>query len=114
LIGADRYERTDDRTNERNGHRWRLLTTKAGDVDLAIPKLRRWSFFPSIREPRRRIDQVLYAVVTEAYVHGVSTNEPSPTSRGLPFIRPTATISAPPPRVSTPAQCQTRTLVPTS
>ena len=73
LIGAGRYERTDDRTGERSGHRSRVLTTKAGDVDLAIPKLRRGSFFPSILEPRRRIDQALYAVVMEAYVHGVST-----------------------------------------
>jgi putative transposase len=72
-IGADRYERSEVRTNERNGHRARLLTTKAGDVELAIPKLRKGSFFPSILEPRRRIDQALYAVVMEAYVHGVST-----------------------------------------
>ena len=49
------------------------MTTKAGDVELAIPKLRTGSFFPSILEPRRRIDQALYAVVMEAYVHGVST-----------------------------------------
>ena len=72
-IGAGYYERTETRTNERNGHRPRLLTTKAGDVELAIPKLRRGSFLPSILEPRRRIDQALYAVVMEAYVHGVST-----------------------------------------
>ena len=50
-IGADRYERTEARTNERNGHRGRLLTTKAGDVELAIPKLRGGSFFPSILDP---------------------------------------------------------------
>ena len=50
-----------------------MLSTKAGDVELAIPKLRKGSFFPSILEPRRRIDQALYAVVMEAYVHGVST-----------------------------------------
>jgi transposase-like protein len=73
VIGAGRYERTGDRTGERNGHRPRVLTTKAGDVELAIPKLRRGSFFPSILEPRRRIDVALYAVVMEAYVHGVST-----------------------------------------
>ena len=73
VIGADRYERTATRTTERNGHRSRVLSTKAGDVDLAIPKLRKGSFFPSILEPRRRIDQALYAVVMEAYVHGVST-----------------------------------------
>jgi putative transposase len=58
---------------ERNGHRPRTLTTKAGDLELAIPKLRKGSFFPSILEPRRRIDQALYAVVMEAYVSGVST-----------------------------------------
>jgi len=72
-IGAERYERTSARTNERNGHRPRVLSTKAGDVELSIPKLRKGSFFPSILEPRRRIDQALYAVVMEAYVHGVST-----------------------------------------
>ena len=72
-IGAQRYERTESRTTERNGHRARMLSTKAGDVELAIPKLRKGSFFPSILEPRRRIDQALYAVVMEAYVHGVST-----------------------------------------
>jgi len=50
-----------------------LLATKGGDVELRIPKLRKGSFFPVILEPRRRIDQALYAVVMEAYVHGVST-----------------------------------------
>jgi transposase-like protein len=73
VIGAGLYERTETRRNERNGHRERTLSTKAGDVSLGIPKLRKGSFFPSILEPRRRIDQALYAVVMEAYVHGVST-----------------------------------------
>ena len=50
-----------------------LLATQAGDVQLQIPKLRKGSFFPVILEPRRRIDQALYAVVMEAYVNGVST-----------------------------------------
>ena len=72
-IGAGLYERTEARTNERNGHRPRVVSTKAGDISLGIPKLRKGSFFPSILEPRRRIDQALYAVVMEAYVHGVST-----------------------------------------
>jgi len=72
-IGAARYERTETRANERNGSRPRLVTTQAGDVGLRIPKLRKGSFFPAILEPRRRIDQALYAVVMEAYVHGVST-----------------------------------------
>jgi transposase-like protein len=73
MIGAGRYERTDTRVTDRNGHRARLLATQAGDVELKIPKLRKGSFFPSILEPRRRIDQALYAVVMESYVNGVST-----------------------------------------
>jgi putative transposase len=72
-IGADRYERTETRITDRNGSRPRLLATQAGDVRLRIPKLRKGSFFPVILEPRRRIDQALYAVVMEAYVNGVST-----------------------------------------
>lgn len=74
-IGAGRFERTETRTNQRNGHRDRLLATKAGDVELKIPKLRKGSFFPSILERRRRIDRALFAVVMEAYVHGVSTRK---------------------------------------
>ena len=73
VIGAARYERAPGRTTERNGSRPKLLTTKGGDVTVAIPKLRQGSFFPSILEPRRRIDQALYAVVMEAYVQGMST-----------------------------------------
>jgi putative transposase len=72
-IGAGRYERSDGRVTERNGHRPRVVSTKAGDLHVAIPKLRQGSFFPSLLEPRRRIDQALYAVVMEAYVAGVST-----------------------------------------
>jgi transposase-like protein len=73
VIGAARYERTHSRVNERNGSRPRILATQAGDIDLRIPNLREGSFFPLILEPRRRIDQALYAVVMEAYVAGVST-----------------------------------------
>jgi len=73
VIGADRYERTATRTTDRNGARLRTVSTQAGDIPLRIPKLRKGSFFPAILEPRRRIDQALYAVVMEAYVHGVST-----------------------------------------
>ncbi len=72
-IGAARYERTQERVTERNGTRPRLVTTQAGDIGLRIPKLRKGSFFPVILEPRRRIDQALYAVVMEAYVQGIST-----------------------------------------
>jgi len=75
VIGADRYQRTASRTTHRNGSRGRLLSTKAGDVELRIPKLRQGSFFPALLEPRRRIDQALLAVVMEAYVHGTSTRK---------------------------------------
>jgi putative transposase len=75
VIGAGRYERTEARTTHRNGSRSRLLSTKAGDVELAIPKLRHGSFFPALLEPRRRIDRALWAVVMEAFVHGVSTRK---------------------------------------
>lgn len=72
-IGAGRYERSEARVTDRNGARPRLVATQAGDIELRIPKLRKGSFFPAILEPRRRIDQALYAVVMEAYVQGVST-----------------------------------------
>ncbi len=72
-IGAGRYERTEARINERNGHRPRLLATQAGDIELKIPKLSQGSFFPSLLSPRRRIDQALHAVIMQAYVEGVST-----------------------------------------
>lgn len=79
-IGAARYERAVGRTTWRNGSRERLLSTKAGDVELRIPKLRQGSFFPSILERRRRIDGALFAVVAEAYVHGVSTRKSTTSS----------------------------------
>jgi putative transposase len=75
VIGAEPHERTPARTNQRNGARERLLSTKAGDVELRIPKLRKGSFFPAVLERRRRIDRALFAVVIEAYVHGVSTRK---------------------------------------
>ncbi len=73
VIGAGAWERADGRVTHRNGHRPRVLSTKAGDLQLGIPKLRKGSFFPELLEPRRRIDQALYAVIMEAYVNGVST-----------------------------------------
>ncbi|MDQ6839232.1 MAG: IS256 family transposase [Actinomycetota bacterium] len=75
FIGAGRHERSEARTTQRNGHRLRLLSTPAGDVELGIPKLRQGSFFPSLLERRRRVDRALYAVVMEAWVHGVSTRK---------------------------------------
>jgi transposase-like protein len=74
-IGAEPHQRTDTRVTQRNGYRDRVVTTAAGDVELRIPKLRAGSFFPSLLERRRRIDQALFAVVMEAYVTGTSTRK---------------------------------------
>jgi mutator family transposase len=62
VIGGAPYEHSDQRKTWRNGHRDRLLTTQAGDVDLKIPKMRTGSVFPSLLERRRRIDRALFAV----------------------------------------------------
>ena len=62
VIGAGPHERSETRTTQRNGHRPKLVSTAAGDVELAIPKLRRGSFFPSLLERRRRIDRPLDGV----------------------------------------------------
>ena len=82
-IGAGPYQRSPERTTHRNGHRDRLLSTKAGDLELRIPKLRQGAFYPSLLEPRRRIDRALWAVVMEAYVHGVSTRKVDDLVRAL-------------------------------
>src|SRR5688500_7112024 len=74
LIGAERGERRpDDRATHRNGYRPRRWDTRAGEIELQIPKLRQGSYFPSFLEPRRRSEQALLAVVQQAYVCGVST-----------------------------------------
>src|SRR6188508_555139 len=75
VIGAGPWERSAERTAQRNGSRPRTLTTTAGDLELRIPKLRSGSFFPCLLERRRRVDQALFAVVMEAYLHGVSTRK---------------------------------------
>src|SRR5215217_3880354 len=74
LVGAGRGERApEERLTHRNGYRSRAWSTRAGELELAIPKLRRGSYFPSFLEPRRRSEQALVSVVQEAYVAGVST-----------------------------------------
>jgi transposase-like protein len=75
LIGAERGERSPERLTHRNGYRQRPWQTRAGELELAIPKLRRGSYFPSFLEPRRRSEQALVSVVQEAYVAGVSTRK---------------------------------------
>jgi transposase-like protein len=74
-IGAAPGERSSERTALRNGHRPKLLSTPAGDVELAIPKLRTGSFFPELLEPRRRVDRALWAVIMTAYITGTSTRK---------------------------------------
>jgi len=74
-IGAELGERSLERTTHRNGYRPRPWDTRVGQLELAIPKLRQGSYFPSFLEPRRRAEQALVAVVQEAYVNGVSTRK---------------------------------------
>ena len=73
LTGAAHGERSPARTNHRNGYRERAWETRAGRVELEIPKLRKGSYFPGFLEPRRASEKALTAVIQEAYVHGVST-----------------------------------------
>ena len=73
LTGAAHGARDPDRINQRNGYRDRTWQTRAGTVELRIPKLRRGSYFPGFLEPRRMAEKALTAVIQEAYVQGVST-----------------------------------------
>jgi len=75
-LGAGPHERTPDRLGQRNGHRLRLFDSRAGALELGIPKLRSGSYFPDwLLEPRRRAERALVAVIQEAYVKGVSTRK---------------------------------------
>ncbi len=71
--GVPAGARSPDRLNHRNGYRERGWDTRVGRIDLAIPKLRKGSYFPSFLEPRRTAEKALTAVIQEAYVHGLST-----------------------------------------
>jgi putative transposase len=73
LTGAAAGARSPDRVNYRNGYRERGWETRVGRIELAIPKLRKGSYFPAFLEPRRTAEKALTAVIQEAYVHGIST-----------------------------------------
>ena len=73
LCGAAYGERSADRANSRNGFRDRVWETRAGAIDLKLPKLRTGSYFPGFLEPRRTAEKALAAVIQEAYIQGVST-----------------------------------------
>lgn len=72
-LGAARYERTPERTGQRNGTRERAWDTRVGTIPLRVPRVRDGSYFPALLEPRTRAERALLAVVQEAYVGGVST-----------------------------------------
>jgi putative transposase len=71
--GAGYDEKSAERTNSRNGFRDRTWETRAGSVELKIPKLRQGSYFPEFLEPRRTAEKALTAVIQEAYIKGIST-----------------------------------------
>lgn len=73
LTGADYGQKNPDRLAQRNGYRERDWETRAGTVELRIPKLRKGSYFPGFLEPRRMSEKALTAVIQEAYIQGIST-----------------------------------------
>jgi putative transposase len=82
-IGAEHSQRTPERVTHRNGYRSRDWDTRVGTVELAVPKLRQGSYFPSLLEPRRRAERALAAVVMQCYVEGVSTRRVDDVARSM-------------------------------
>jgi putative transposase len=82
-IGAGLYEHNGERTTYRNGYRNRQWDTRVGTIPLEIPRIRDGSYFPSLLEPRRRVEQALLSVIQEAYVLGVSTRKVEGLVRSL-------------------------------
>jgi mutator family transposase len=102
-------EVTPQRVNSRNGYRQREWDTRAGTIELAIPKLRAGSYYPEFLEHRRRAERALASVVATSYLLGVSTRQDrlSPASPRRPRCR-----SARPPRSPSPAVTRTPTVLP--
>jgi transposase-like protein len=100
-IGAGHGERAPaERSTQRNGYRERRFDTRAGSLELFIPKPRSGSYFPSFLEPRTRSEQGLVAVVMESYVNGVSTRKVEPGRRAardrrLEQVRRLANVPSP-------------------
>ncbi len=88
VCGAAYGERSEERTNRRNGYRERAFDTRAGTIELSIPKLRTGSYFPDwLLEPRRRAERALVAVVAQCYLEGVSTRRVEDVARALGIER---------------------------
>ncbi len=82
-IGAELYERTEERTAQRNGYRTRTWDTRVGTLELRVPKIAPGTYFPALLEPRRRAERALAAVIQEAYVKGISTRKVDDLVRAL-------------------------------
>ncbi len=98
LTGAAPGERSPDRINHRNGYRDRVWETRAGTVELKIPKLRKGSYFPGFLEPRRMAEKALTAVIQEAYIQGVSTRSVDDLVRAMGMSGISKSQSLPPRR----------------
>ena len=118
VCGADFGERSPERVNSRNGYRHRDFDTRAGSIDVAIPKLRQGSYFPDwLLEPRKRAEKALTTVVATCYLLGVSTRRMdklvqslgiSGLSKSQVSVMAKATCSAPSPACSTADSRSTR------
>jgi transposase-like protein len=87
LVGAERYERSDERRGHRNGYREREWHTRLGAMMLSVPRVRETSYMPDFLEPRRRAERALVSVVQEAYIKGVSTRRVDDLVNALGGVR---------------------------